>query len=193
MNSFSKYFSRAFLGMALLLTSGVLTAQIIPPPYQHWQQYSFPYFGSSPADLFKNLSRMQEQLYNMRGMNEQLYRQLQSYAPPNFSYFGTMPPWNGNFMGSASNLQDRGDHYLVEMRLPGATSKDINMRLDGQVLSITVQTQGNQKAETNLGQWQTFFGNIQQVLIFPEAVDNKRIRGQFENGILTMLVPKMGN
>ena len=190
MNRFQKYFLHTFLGMALMLTSSALTAQMVPAPYQQWSQYSFPYFGPSPADLFRGLGWMQQQLHNMNGMNEHLYRQLQSYIPPHPSYYGAMIPWSGNFTGSASNLQDRGDHYLVQMRLPGATSKDINMRLDGQVLSISVQTQ---ETETNLDQWQTFFGNQQQVLTFPEAVDNNRIRGQFQNGLLTMLVPKMGS
>ena len=183
MSRLQKYFSLAFLGVALTFSSGILKAQMVPPLYQPWTQYTFPYFGPSPADLFRGLGWMQQQLYNM-------HRQLQSYSPQNASYFGAMPPWGGNFTGSASNLQDMGDHYLVQMRLPGATSKDINMRLDGQVLSISVQTQGT---ETNLDQWQTFFGNQQQVLTFPEAVDNNRIRGQFQNGLLTMLVPKMGS
>lgn len=191
MNCSQKYFSHAFLCMALMLASGALPAQMVPAPYQQSLQYSFPYFGPNPADLFKNLSRMQEQLYNLRRMHEQLYRQLQSYISPGPLYFGAMLPWSGNFMGSASNLQDMGDHYLVRMRLPGVRPKDINIRLDGQMLSISVQTQRSQGTEANLGQWQTFFGNLQQVLTFPEAVDNNRIHGQFREGLLTMVVPKM--
>ena len=184
MSSFRKYFSRTFfLGIALLLTSGAVTAQMVPAPYQQWSQYSWshPYFGPNPVDLLRNLSWMQELLY----------RQLQAYVFPGPLYFGAMPPWGGNLMGSASNLQDMGDHYLVRMRLPGVTSRDIDMRLDGQVLIISVQAQRSQGTQANLGQWQTFFGNLQQVLIFPEAVDNSRIFGQFRDGLLTMVVPKI--
>ncbi len=184
MNSFRKYFLRDFfLGIALLLASGVPSAQMIPAPYQQWTHYSWshPYFGSSPIDLIRNLSWMQEQIY----------RQLQSYVWPLPLYFGTMHPWDGNFMGSESNLHDVGDHYLLQMRLPGVTSRDINMRLDGQVLIISVQRQGGQGTQANLGHWQNYFSNLQQIFTFPGAVDSSRIRGQLRDGLLTMVVPKM--
>jgi len=179
MNSNRKQFLRAFF-LSMALTSGVVTAQMAPAPYQQWPQYplNYPYFSLSHADLFKNLSLMQEQLY----------RQLQSYSFPGYLYFGAIPPWGGNFTGSRSHLQDRGDHYLVQMRLPGVTSRDINMRFDGQVLTISVQARGDQ---ANLGRWQIFSGNLQQIFILPEAVDSSRVRGQFQNGLLTIVVPKL--
>lgn len=169
-----------FVGMALLLVSGLVTAQAPPAPYQQWHAYPLyhPYYGPSPADLIRNLNLLQEHLY----------RQLQFYAFHGPKYFGATPSWGGDFRGTASHLQDRGDHYLVQMRLPGVTSNDIDMRVDGQVLTISVQTKEDQ---TNPGQWQTFFGNLQQVFTLPEAVDSNRVSGQFRNGLLTMVVPKL--
>ncbi|MCU7932541.1 MAG: Hsp20/alpha crystallin family protein [Candidatus Thiodiazotropha sp. (ex Codakia rugifera)] len=167
------------LGMALLLASGLLMAQAPSVPYQQWHAYPLyhPYYGPNPADMIRNLNLLQEQLY----------RQLQFYTFHGPKYFGAIPSWGGNFKGTASHLQDRGDHYLVQMRLPGVTSNDIDMRLDGQVLTISVQTKDDQ---VNTGQWQTFFGNLQQVFTLPEAVDSSRASGQFRNGLLTMVVPK---
>lgn len=107
------------------------------------------------------------------------------------SQFAAMSGWGGNVMGVNSSLQDMGDYYLLQMRLPGVNANDLKMKIDGQVLSIAVIASSTQGSPAT-GQWGSFFQNLQQSITLPQPVNSAGMKGQFENGILSMMVPKAG-
>jgi HSP20 family molecular chaperone IbpA len=157
------------LAIALLFT-GVADAQTMPygNPHAFWQQsqwYGQPAWGGIP------------------------YQGRPSMPLPMPRYPAPFFHWGGNVIGASSNLQDLGDYYLLQMRLPGVQPKDLNMHLDGRALSISVQAAASQGAPAS-GQWHGFFQNMQQSFTLPQPVDGSRMQGYFENGILTLTLPK---
>lgn len=107
------------------------------------------------------------------------------------NYFNSMSGMGGNVVGVNSSLQDMGSYYLMQMHLPGVKPSDLTMRLNGQVLTIAIQATASQGA-TGSGQWSSFFQNMQQTFTLPQPVNSSGMRGQLENGVLTMMVPKIG-
>ena len=158
--------------VALLLLAGAVGAQPGPYGYQQWYHHAWP---TGPG---------------MGGPYLYYYQQM-PMPPPGGGYFGSLYGWGGNVVGSSSNLQDMGDYYVLQMRLPGVNPNDLNLRIDGRVLTITIHAAASQGAPGG-GQWHNFFQDMQQTFTLPQPVDSARMQGRFENGILTMTAPKAG-
>ena len=150
------------LGSALLLLAGASGAQPGPYGYQQWYHNTWQ---SGPYPYYGQL-------------------------PAGPGHLGPMPVWGGSVIGASSSLQDMGDYYLLQMRLPGINANDLKMDINGRVLTIAIHATASQNQTP--GQWHSFFQDMQQTFTLPQPVDSARMQGNFQNGILTMMVPKAG-
>jgi HSP20 family protein len=126
---------------------------------------------------------------------------------PNRSYLNL---WNdfdallGNLFDSDSighnrsivvDIRETGDSYLIEAELPGFSEKDIDVKVEDRVLSISasIEQKHEQKHEKKDEQFlvrerrsETFSRSFS----LPEDVDVDRIDGNYRNGILTLSLAK---
>ena len=105
-----------------------------------------------------------------------------------------------NGMGSARvwvpalDVAERGDAYLVHAELPGVSPDQVEVRFEQNVLTI----RGSKPASfdvSNDGEVRVFaaervHGSFERSLRLPEFVDADRIDANFENGLLTITIPK---
>ena len=105
-----------------------------------------------------------------------------------------------NGMGSARvwvpalDVAERGDAYLVHAELPGVNPDQVEVRFEQNVLTI----RGSKPASfdvSNDGEVRVFaaervHGSFERSLRLPEFVDADRIDANFENGLLTITIPK---
>ena len=105
-----------------------------------------------------------------------------------------------NGMGSsrvwvpALDVAERGDAYLVHAELPGVSPDQVEVRFEQNVLTI----RGSKPASfdvSNDGEVRVFaaervHGSFERSLRLPEFVDADRIDANFENGLLTVTIPK---
>ena len=104
------------------------------------------------------------------------------------SAFGRMPGWSG---GSWPSLEvTASDHEVrVSAELPGMEEKDIELLVDEDVLTI----RGEKKAETEDKERrfsERFYGRFERVVPLPFAVEDEKVEASFENGVLTVTLPK---
>jgi HSP20 family protein len=90
------------------------------------------------------------------------------------------------------DVLDQGDKYEIRIDLPGVTKDDINVSVDGSRVSI--EAQSKQERETKEGERlihseRTFTGYARSFEL-PAEVTEQGADARFENGVLTLALPK---
>ncbi|MBI1283387.1 MAG: Hsp20 family protein [Thiobacillus sp.] len=91
-----------------------------------------------------------------------------------------------------STLQQTQDGYRVEIPLPGFKPEDVHVRVDGQSLSVTAETDSTRKIgdkDVQRHSSRTFA----ETLTFPASVQASKLKQSFENGVLILSIPENGN
>jgi HSP20 family protein len=84
------------------------------------------------------------------------------------------------------------DHqYVVKAELPGVNSEDVKITLQDDVLSIRGEKRREERVEEkNYHRLERSAGIFQRSFTLPSAVKSDQIEASFENGILTVTIPK---
>ncbi len=91
------------------------------------------------------------------------------------------------------NLKEQGNDYVVTANIPGASKDDINVKLDGRLLSISSRFHGGEKQTADNGQviqQESYASNIQEAFTLPSPVNASGMHTQYQDGTLTVTVPK---
>jgi HSP20 family protein len=97
--------------------------------------------------------------------------------------------------GGKVTLEERDGNYLVKADIPGAKESDVDVNLDGRLLSISSQTQGQEKQTADNGQvtrQESYSSSFQQAFTLPGPVNASGMRSQYRDGVLTVTIPKAG-
>jgi HSP20 family protein len=99
---------------------------------------------------------------------------------------GTMRRWL-----PAMDLVETADHYLLRADLPGLSDGDVNVQLEGNVLTVS----GERKAEHEDQQegyyrLERAFGAFARSLTLPDGVDADAIEAHFDRGVLEIRISK---
>ncbi|MCW3069816.1 MAG: Hsp20/alpha crystallin family protein [Solirubrobacterales bacterium] len=91
----------------------------------------------------------------------------------------------------AMDLVEEGDHFVLRADLPGVREEDVNVELEDNVLTIS----GERKAEhedrkEGYHRIERAVGRFSRSLTLPEGIDPDSIEARFENGVLTVRIPK---
>lgn len=91
----------------------------------------------------------------------------------------------------AVDVVDEETLYRVTAELPGLSEKDIEVTKDGDLLTIKGEKK-EQREQREKGYFlsERHFGSFQRSLCLPNGIDDSRIEAKFENGILTIVLPK---
>ncbi len=120
------------------------------------------------------------------------------YGRRDRSLVGDLNRWlGGSFLqdfagvrGFKVDIQDKGDHYLLEADLPGARKEDIKISLDGQYLTIRAEQNMEKKEERKDYVYQErSYGSCSRSFDV-SGVKSDEIKGKFADGVLTLTLPK---
>ena len=100
----------------------------------------------------------------------------------------------------SSDIKELADGYQIEMELPGFSKEEVKAQLKDGYLTITAEHNAENKEENNEeGQKkeavkyirrERYYGKCQRSFFVGKNVTEEDINAKFENGILTMYVPK---
>jgi HSP20 family protein len=89
------------------------------------------------------------------------------------------------------DIQETGEGYRLLAELPGLTKEDINITLENNVLRLS----GERKFERDVKK-ESFhrvertYGTFSRAFALPHQVNAEGVQASFENGVLTVTVPK---
>jgi HSP20 family protein len=91
------------------------------------------------------------------------------------------------------DVKENGKNYVITLDLPGMDKDKINVTVSGQTLVISGERKV-EKEETALGKFnraERSFGSFQRSIPLPRDADGNLVNAEYQNGVLTITLPKM--
>ncbi|MDQ3606059.1 MAG: Hsp20/alpha crystallin family protein [Gemmatimonadota bacterium] len=92
-----------------------------------------------------------------------------------------------------ADVIERENDIRVEIEMPGLRPEDVEVSLEGNVLTIS----GEKQEERNEGEegstWhlsERRYGRFSRSFVLPRDVEQEQIEARFENGVLSVMIPK---
>ncbi|MDC7999725.1 Hsp20/alpha crystallin family protein [Aequorivita todarodis] len=115
-------------------------------------------------------------------IDDLLNRDLPSVFSQNFNTGMSLPK---------VNIKETADAYAVEMAVPGLKKSDFQIDLDNQVLSISTEVEEqNEVKEENYTRREFGYSSFKRSFTLPETVDDGNIKATYNEGILSIHLPK---
>ncbi|MGN1403730.1 MAG: Hsp20/alpha crystallin family protein [Ruminococcus sp.] len=92
-----------------------------------------------------------------------------------------------------TDLRDTGDSYVLEADLPGFRKEEIQLNIEGDVLTLTAEHV--EKCDANQADKGTFLQRQRSACSYQQKmdisnVDVEHMQAAYENGVLTLTMPK---
>jgi HSP20 family protein len=101
------------------------------------------------------------------------------------SWLGTRESW----IPSVDILEKDGNLILCA-ELPGMTEKDIDLKLEGNILTLKGERKiGNEEEKSTFHRVESYHGSFTRSFRLPETVDMEKINADYKNGVLTITLP----
>ena len=104
-----------------------------------------------------------------------------------FGHIGAMGP----FAPPPADLKETKDAHLLSIELPGLSKDDVDISLQGDVLTVRGQKiEENEDATSAYRVSERRFGRFERSFPVPPDVERGRIQAQFRDGVLKIVLPK---
>lgn len=127
-----------------------------------------------------------------RGLNRELgtlHREMDELFRKTFG-LTTEAPFERGLITPAVNAFVEGSNYCVEAELPGIDKKDLDVSIDGNVLTLRGDRKASkERKEENYFIRESQYGSFVRRLTLPEGVNTEKIHAAFENGVLRISMP----
>ncbi|MGR9087067.1 MAG: Hsp20/alpha crystallin family protein [Gammaproteobacteria bacterium] len=124
---------------------------------------------------------------------ERMQKEMERIFEDSISRFQMNTP-SGRF-GKAPevDLRETRDSYVVTANVPGADDSTLDVRLEDNILSISVKTEKSAEASDSRDQYrrrERFVGEFRRSMTLPGPVDDAHMKTGYRNGVLTITIPK---
>ena len=120
---------------------------------------------------------------------------LHTYDP-----FREMEEMQRRFFGNSANelsgirtdIQDKGDHYLLEADLPGFKKGDIHVDVDNGTMTITAERHSEHEEKDKKGNYvrcERSYGSYQRSFDL-NGIDEGNLQAAYADGVLKLTLPK---
>ena len=90
------------------------------------------------------------------------------------------------------DVKESGDAYTVQAEMPGVSRDDIQVTVEGNVVTLKaeVKQQDSQTSDERTLRSERYFGSVARSFQLPADLDNSQAKAKFENGVLSLTLPK---
>ena len=100
-------------------------------------------------------------------------------------------PFEAAALSIPTDVVETKDNVIVKMSAPGVKPEDIDISVVGDTLIIKGETKSEEQFEEgSYLRKERRFGSFQRTLSLPTSVASDKARAEFENGVLTLTLPK---
>ena len=109
------------------------------------------------------------------------------------SPFGALGEASEAFMSGwspALDLHEDKDNFFIRAELPGMKKEEIEISLHDGVLTLAGERKQEKHEDTEIHRSERFVGRFQRTLTLPAAVDAEKVKATYQDGVLTVTLPK---
>ena len=107
------------------------------------------------------------------------------------AFFGTRGEWQPFSAELALDVVEKGDEFVVKASIPGLTADDLDISFSGRTLTIKGEYKAEEvKEEVQYHLRERRYGSFARSLTLPAPINADAISAHFENGVLTLTLPK---
>jgi len=105
------------------------------------------------------------------------------------NFFTDVPLWNSRT--PAVDVKEEDKRYLMEVELPGLTDKDIELKVEDNILTLSSKKEES-KEENKDGYLirERRRAEFARTFVLPNDVDREQINAEFKHGLLVVQIPK---
>jgi len=90
------------------------------------------------------------------------------------------------------DIVERENDYNIKIELPGVDKKDVKITIQNDILTIKGEKkQESEKKGENYHRVERCYGSFQRSFTLPTSVASDKIDASYENGVLTLRIPKL--
>ena len=124
-------------------------------------------------------------------------RRYQSYDPVDDFFRGFLlrpldAAKNGDASGVRLDVQDNDKSYLVHAELPGVNKQDINVDIDGAV--VTISAERKQEKDVKQGErvlrTERYYGKVSRSFQLAQELEEGEVVAKYADGVLALTLPK---
>lgn len=102
---------------------------------------------------------------------------------------GWLAPWGAETL--AVDMYETDEDVVIKTSVPGVKPEDIDITITGDTLTIRGETKAEEKVErANYIRQERRYGAFSRSLTLPTAIVAEKAKAEFENGVLTLTLPK---
>lgn len=126
-----------------------------------------------------------EPFRNLASLQEQVNRIFEGNLPHDRDQ-STLTAW-----APTVDIYETGDELVIKADLPEVAEKDIDVRVDNNMLTIRGERKLEQKVkEENYLRMERSYGFFTRSFSLPNTVNTEQIHAQYNDGVLTVTLPK---
>lgn len=89
-----------------------------------------------------------------------------------------------------TDIDETNEEYIISIDLPGFNKDDINVSLTNNDLSVKGKRESGNNEKRSIVRRGRYHGEFHKTFSFEKDVDGSHIEARYENGILSITVPK---
>lgn len=130
---------------------------------------------------FEEMQRMQNEMNKIFGdMRSQLHQS------PDFDNLNKPFSFSPNV-----DVKEEKNRIIVTADIPGSDESNINVKVEGNQLTITANTKkSSEQDKGNMYRSERFIGRFQRTITLPAPVRAEKMKTEYKDGILTIILPK---
>ncbi|MEK9804144.1 MAG: Hsp20/alpha crystallin family protein [Curvibacter sp.] len=90
------------------------------------------------------------------------------------------------------DVKENGSTYTVSAEIPGVKKEDIHVAVEGGRVTVSaeVRQEDVQKQGDKVLRSERYYGSVARSIALPQDVDSAQARAKYDNGVLTLTLPK---
>lgn len=127
--------------------------------------------------------------FNSMPVDKSIDRMFRNFFNEDFDGFFVKP--FSNSFSPAVNVVESKDNFRLEFAVPGFTKNDFNVKLDGNLLTVSAEKKKEVNKEDEKFTMKEFSQtSFSRTFTLPESVDDAKIAAEYSDGILKLMIPK---
>lgn len=89
------------------------------------------------------------------------------------------------------DLKESPEAYTIQAEIPGVSKDDIHVNVNGNSVTFKAEVkQEDRRKDENVLRNERYFGAVSRSVTLPVDIDNSQSKAKYENGVLTLTLPK---